>query len=151
MKRLKALGVEKFTLDGRKFHTLTILCKIPTASTDNTARLVQFVRMAPSSSVARGQHRRTSPMNSASQYFESIWFWTRWPPLPGSPYWGSCEASGGPFQDSFSSHWLRHSFWRSWITEMRPSPAFRCTCRSSFSRWWTLLLGWCFPRQGTST
>ena len=25
MERLKAFGVEKFTLDGRKFHTLTIL------------------------------------------------------------------------------------------------------------------------------
>ena len=50
MERLKAFSVEKFTLDGRKFHTLTVLCKIPTSSTVNTTWFVQFVRMAPSSS-----------------------------------------------------------------------------------------------------
>ena len=40
MERLKAFSVEKFTLDGRKFHTLTFdnsLCEIPTSSTVNTA------------------------------------------------------------------------------------------------------------------
>ena len=46
MERLKAFSVEKFTLDGRKFHTLTI----STSSTVNTTWFVQFVRMAPSSS-----------------------------------------------------------------------------------------------------
>ena len=51
MGRLKAFSVEKFTLDGRKFHTLTILsAKYYTSSTVNTAWFVQFVRMAPSSS-----------------------------------------------------------------------------------------------------
>ena len=52
MERLKAFSVDKFTLDGRKFHTLTILCEIPTSSTVNTTWFVglQFVRMAPSGS-----------------------------------------------------------------------------------------------------
>ena len=50
MERLKAFSVDKFTLDGRKFHTLTILCEISTSSTVNTTWFVQFVRMAPSSS-----------------------------------------------------------------------------------------------------
>ena len=31
-------------------------------------------------------------------------------------------------------------------TEMQPLPAFSRTCWSGFSRWWTLLLGWCFSR-----
>ena len=44
------------------------------------------------------------------------------PSLPASPYCVSCEASADPF----SSRWWRHSFWRGWITEMLPSPAFRC-------------------------
>ena len=47
MERLKALSLQKFTLDGRKFPTLTVLCKIPTSSTVNTTWFVQFVRMAP--------------------------------------------------------------------------------------------------------
>ena len=36
-------------------------------------------------------------------------------------------------------------------TEMPLSPAFSRTCWSGFSQWWIMLLGWCFPRRGTST
>jgi len=45
MERLKAFSVKKFTLDGRKFHTLTILSAkyLCTSSTVNTAWFVQFV------------------------------------------------------------------------------------------------------------
>jgi len=53
MERLKAFSVEKFTLDGRKFHTLTILSAkylLRVLLSANTAWFVQFVRMAPSSS-----------------------------------------------------------------------------------------------------
>jgi len=68
---------------------------------------------------------------------------------PGYAY--DCEVSAGLFPGPFSSRSWRHLFWRGWITETQPSLAFRCTIYSSdFSRWWTLLLGWCFRRRGTT-
>ena len=50
MERLKAFIVEKFTLDIRKFHTLTILSAKYLLRVLLTTWFVQFVRMAPSSS-----------------------------------------------------------------------------------------------------
>ena len=47
MERLKAFSVEKFTLDGRKFHTLTILSAkylLRVGPTVNTTWFVQFVQ-----------------------------------------------------------------------------------------------------------
>jgi len=52
MERLKAFSVEKFTLDGRKFHTLTILSAkylLRVGPTVNTTWFVQFVQFLQSS------------------------------------------------------------------------------------------------------
>jgi len=44
----------------------------------------------------------------------------------------------------------RAMFWHGWTKETPPSSAFTSTSSIDSSRWWTLLLGWCFLRRGTT-